>query len=429
MAGKEIVMLEKYFRRLETLDQIRASWIGPGVERYVAWLDEHHYAARVVFARVPTVMHFGRFAAARGAKTWADLPAHVDAFVTEGPTFINRRRRTALSRRRMPGELRTTVEQFLRLVVPDFRGRGRARRTRRPFAKELPSFFDYLTQERGLCKGSIYSYECYLTAFEVFLGQSETSLRDLQPSQLVRFVEGRSDAGLRKPSVASVCGCLRTLLRYAHRQRALPRDLSATLDTPLLYKLSTVPRSIPWDDVVRLVRDVDRRDAAGKRDYALLLLLVTYGMRVTEVAALTLDDIDWQHSRLHVRQRKIGNTTGYPLTDAVGEALLDYIRHARPATDDRHVFLRAIAPPQPVNGSAISSRMRRLLARAGIHVVRPGGQVFRHTCVQRLVDTDVSFKTIADYVGHRSTLAQGNYAKVSVEALRDVALGDGEAVL
>jgi hypothetical protein len=78
-AGKEIAMLEKYFRRIETLDQIRASWIGPGVERYVAWLDEHHYAARVVFARVPTVMHFGRFAAGRGANTRADLPAHGDA--------------------------------------------------------------------------------------------------------------------------------------------------------------------------------------------------------------------------------------------------------------------------------------------------------------------------------------------------------------
>jgi integrase len=91
--------------------------------------------------------------------------------------------------------------------------------------------------------------------------------------------------------------------------------------------------------------------------------------------------------------------------------------------------MRRIAPLQPIGSSAITSRMRSLLAGAGIHVPRPGGQVFRHSCVQRLVDAEMPYKTISDYVGHRSTLSQGTYAKVSIEALRDVALGDGEAIL
>ena len=142
-------MLEKYFQRLETLDRIRGSWIGPAIEKYVAWLDENRYAARVVFARVPTLVHFGNFAEQRGAKTWAELPAHVDAFVGEGIQFIKRKRKTKASRQRLRGDLRLPVEQMLRLVLPGYKGLGRSRRTDRPFREQLPGFFGHLVSERG----------------------------------------------------------------------------------------------------------------------------------------------------------------------------------------------------------------------------------------------------------------------------------------
>jgi site-specific recombinase XerD len=429
--GREevIVMLEKYFLRLATVDRIRASWIGSAIERYVVWLDERRYAPRVVFARVPTVVHFGEFAEQRGAKTWDELPSHVDAFADEGMYFIKRKRRTMASRRRLRGDLRVPVEQMLRLVVPGYKGLGRARRTLRPFRDQLPRFFDYLASERGVCQETIYNYDCHITSFEKFLAREGVSLAAITPHDLTAFVAERAAGGVHKTSLCGVCNCLRVFLRYAHRQGAIERELSAVVDRPFVYRLSTVPRSIPWNEVKRLIGAVDRRDATGKRDYTILLLLVTYGLRVKEVASLLLDDIDWKHDRIRIRDRKIGNSTGYPLTPAVGESLIEYIRSARPDTQDRHVFMRRAAPLQPVGPAAVSARMRTLLARAGISVPRPGGQVFRHSCVQRLVDAETSYKTISDYVGHRSTLSQGAYAKVSVEALRDVALGDGEAVL
>ena len=422
-------MLEKYFLRLETLDRIRGSWIGPAVEKYVEWLDENRYARHVVASRVPTLMHFGAFAEQRGAKTWDELPSYVDAFVESGPSFIGRKRRTKEWKRKLPGELRCAVEQMLRLVVSGYEGRGRARRTARPFTSELPRFFDYLASERGVCRETIYSYDCYITAFEKFLVGTGVSFAAITPRDLTAFVTARAAGGVHKGGLAAVCGCLRVFLRYAHRQGALARDLSAVVDSPLVYRLSTVPRSIPWDEVQKLIGAIDRRDVTGKRDYAILVLLVTYGLRVKEVACLLLDDVDWKHDRIRIRDRKIGNSTGYPLTPAVGAALIEYIRDARPTTQDRHVFMRRIAPLRPIGSAAITARMRTLLADAGISVPRPGGQVFRHSCVQRLVDAEMPYKTISDYVGHRSTLSQGTYAKVSVEALRDVALGDGEAVL
>jgi integrase/recombinase XerD len=174
---------------------------------------------------------------------------------------------------------------------------------------------------------------------------------------------------------------------------------------------------------------VDRRSARGKRDYALLLLLVTYGLRAREITALTVDDLDWRRERLRVPERKAGHSTAYPLSPLVGEALLDYLQHGRPTTTDRHVFFRVLAPPTAMTGGAISSRAAHYLHKAGVVVPRAGSHTLRHTCVQRLVDAEFSLKMIGDYVGHRSPASTEVYTKVAVEALRQVALGDGETIL
>jgi site-specific recombinase XerD len=173
---------------------------------------------------------------------------------------------------------------------------------------------------------------------------------------------------------------------------------------------------------------VDRRTIVGRRDYAILLLLVTYGLRGREIAALSLDDLDWKHDRLLVPERKANHTTAYPLSPIVGEAILAYLRDGRPRTTDRHVFFRHLAPPQPLTDSAVSGRASHYLHEAGIAVYRAGSHTLRHACVQRLVDAGLPFNTIGNYVGHRSVSSTQTYAKIATEALREVALGDGEAL-
>jgi site-specific recombinase XerD len=118
----------------------------------------------------------------------------------------------------------------------------------------------------------------------------------------------------------------------------------------------------------------------------------------------------------------------YPLATVVGEALVAYLQQVRPTTTDRHLFLRLLAPVKPLSSTAIAQRVGGYLDKAGIHVRRAGSHTLRHTCVQRLVDADVSLKVIGDYVGHRCLSSTAIYAKVATEALREVALGDGEAL-
>jgi site-specific recombinase XerD len=159
------------------------------------------------------------------------------------------------------------------------------------------------------------------------------------------------------------------------------------------------------------------------------LLLVTYGLRGREVAALALEDIDWKRERLSVPKRNAGHSTAFPLSSVVGNAILEYLRHGRPETADRHVFFRAVAPKRPLGHAAVSSIARKYLLKAGVDVPRPGSHTLRHSAVQRLVDADFDLKTIGDFVGHRSACSTEAYAKVAIEALREVALGSGEEVL
>jgi len=419
-------MLETYFVKPQTIDRIRGSWIGSEIERYVVWLAEQGYTGRSVLRRVPLLVAFGEFAWARGAQAVGDLPGHVDTFAAERMAGRPAVRRDG---RQLAKEFRGPVEQMLALAIPGFEGRGRPHR-REPFANALPGFFEYLVCERGLRPASIRNYQHHLVRFEGYLARiGVAGLEELSPTLLSAFVAERAGAGLSRTTLRDCCGVLRVFLRYAHREGAVGCDLSGVMEWPQAYRLSEIPRSISWAEVGRMLAGVDRRTPSGKRDYAILLLLVSYGLRGREVAALTLDDIDWKRERLAVPERKAGHSTAFPLSRSVGEALIDYLRHGRPQSTDRHVFFRAVAPVVPIGPAAISSRARHYLLKAGIEVPRPGSHTLRHTCVQRLVDADFALKTIGDFVGLRSPKSTEIYAKVAVESLREIALGDGEEVL
>jgi site-specific recombinase XerD len=419
-------MLEEYFVKPETVDRIRGSWIAAEIENYLVWLVERSYSIKSIWRRVPIAFAFGEFARVRGASAIGELPAHVEAFVADR---VARHEARTGSTRPMAKEVRGPVEQMLSVVLPGFEPSGRPQHAQ-PFADVVPGFFGYLVEERGLRPASVLGYRHHLDRFEAYLRRiGVASIQELSPAILSAFVVERAAAGLAKSTVRDGAGVLHVFLGYAHREGVLANDLSAAVGWPQVYRLSNIPRSISWGDVNRVLAGVDRRTAAGRRDYAILLLLVTYGLRGREIAALTLDDIDWKRERLAIPERKAGHSTAFPLSAVVGDAVLDYLRHGRPATTDRHLFLRATAPRQPIGAAAVSSRARHYLLKVGVDVPRPGSHTLRHSAVQRLVDANFDLKTIGDFVGHRSARSTEVYAKVAVEALREVAMGDGETVL
>ena len=280
----------------------------------------------------------------------------------------------------------------------------------------------------GLKEITIYAYRRHLNEFAEYLSQAGvTSFSELSPPLLAAFIVERAP-GMAPRTRRDLCSHLRVLLRFCHREGITNRDLSGAVGMSQVYRLDDVPRSITWDEVRRMLDAVERRTIRGRRDYAILLLLVTYGLRAHEVARLTLDDVDWKRERLQVLERKAGHATAYPLAKVVGEALIDYLKRGRPETSDRHLFFRALAPQAPITAAAVSSSVALYLLRAGVKVRRAGSHTLRHTCVQRLIDAEFPLKTIGDYVGHRSSQSTRIYTKVAIASLREVAMGDGEAL-
>ncbi|MEI9425416.1 site-specific integrase [Mesorhizobium sp. Cs1299R1N1] len=422
-------MLEKYYIRPATIDRIQGSWIASTVEQYVAWMAERRYADRSVFRRIPIVVSFGEFAKARGAREVKNLPDHVEPFV-QAWIGEHARRRSGRRRKRIGNEVRNPIRQMLRLAVTGYVGRGRLHKPDNPFERQAPGLLKYLTEEKGLRQRSIDQYRFSLRQFATYLERIGVGdLANLSPTLLSGFIAEYAPPRVSWSTVRNACGVLRVFLRYLHREGVLAKDLSSLVEFPQSYRHAGVPRSISWEQVEQVLAGIDRRSASGKRDYAMMMLLATYGLRAAEVATLTLDDIDWRNERLKIRDRKAGNTTTYPLSAAVGGAIIEYLKNGRPATTCREVFMRCCAPHAPIGSAAVVCRAAHFIRKAGISVPRAGSHVLRHSCVQRLLNANFPLKHIGDYVGHRSASSTQIYGKIAVEQLREIALGNGEDVL
>ena len=396
-------MLEQYYVRPSTVDRIRSSWIAPAIEQYVSWLAEHNYRERSILRRIPLVATFGEFAKTHGVTEVAQLADQVEPFVDAWVTEHVKRKTSVRARKKIGECVRNPIRQMLRLAIPGYVGRGRPHRPDNPFRRQAPQFLVYLSDEKGLRPASIRQYQFHLRGFADYLERiGASNLARLSPTILSGFI---AEYGPRVawPTLRNACGTLRVFLRYLHREGVSAKDLSPLVEFPQSFRHSGIPRSIPWEQVERVLAGVDRRSACGKRDYAMLLLLSTYGLRACEVASLTLDDIDWRKERLRIRDRKAGNTTTYPLSSVAGAALIDYIKNARPTTSHRQVFLRTTAPLDPVGSAAVTCRAAHFIRQAGISVARPGSHTLRHACVQRLVNAHFPLKHIGDYIGHRNS--------------------------
>lgn len=422
-------MLEKFFVRPESVDRIRSSWIGKEVEKYVCWLSDCGYSVSTISRRIPIVIRFGEFAREHGVAELKDLPLQVEPFV-EDWLYQRCKPEIAVHERKKIGQcVRNSIRQVLRLAVPGYIGLKRHCQPENPFENCAPNFFDFLQEEKGLRKATIMKYRHSLRKLAAYfkkIGLKEVA--HLSPPILSGLVAELS-TGTSWSELRNTCGVIRVFIRYLHRERVLTKDFSDALEAPQTYRLSGLPRSISWEDVGRVLETVERRSAVGKRDFAILLLLVTYGLRAREIAALTLDDIDWRNDRLRIPERKAGHSTGYPLSAIVGEAIIDYLKNGRPKSSSRNLFLCSMAPIQPIGPAAVSGCATRYLAKAGIKVARAGSHTLRHTCAQRLLDAGLSIKSIGDYLGHRSPSSTQIYTKVAIETLRQVALGDGEEAI
>jgi integrase/recombinase XerD len=191
------------------------------------------------------------------------------------------------------------------------------------------------------------------------------------------------------------------------------------------YRLAGIPDLLTDEEVTALLQAVDRSIALGKRDYAILVLAARYGMRPSDIRQLSLDHIDWRRCQIALPQAKTGRMLTLPLLPEVQDALIDYLRHGRPQTASRNVFVRHLAPYEPFTPkNNLPTIFQEALRRAGLdqRVGRKGLYLLRHTLASRLLRAGSPIKTIADVLGHVHLDSTLVYTKVDLTHLETVAL-------
>jgi site-specific recombinase XerD len=284
----------------------------------------------------------------------------------------------------------------------------------------------WLSGVRGLSSTTIPNRRAEAKRFLESLEErgDEGSLSTITVADLDHYISSRAPQ-LRRVSHQRLVICLRGFLRYLYTQGIIKRDLASAVISSRRYEFEGIPPALRADHVNAVLNSTEKDcSAKGLRDYAILLLLSTYGLRAGEITALQLDDIDWRKDQLHIRHSKTGSESFLPLLPLVGEAILKYLQRSRPVTSARSVFLRARAPFQPLcAGSSLYHMVEKRLRQTGIKLKRKHGpHAFRHARAVSLLDRGLSLKSIGDVLGHRSGEATSVYLKLATSELRAVGL-------
>ncbi|MGG7582261.1 site-specific integrase [Rhizobium sp. Nf11,1] len=284
-------------------------------------------------------------------------------------------------------------------------------------------FATYLSNERGLAASTVVSHKLLSLRFlrEVCPGGAD-GFAALTPEIVIGYVErhaldGSADSG------KAMCGVVRAFLRYLHLKGFISTALADCVPSIRRWRLAGLPTFLPPEKVQKVLDACDRTTAMGHRDYAVLMLLAKLGLRASEVATLNLDDIDWLSGTILVHGKGRRQAT-MPLRHDVGTAIVAYIRHGRPASACRRVFLRTLAPHVGfASGCAITMIAKHALERAGIDgYAHHGAHLFRHSLATDLLRSGASFAEIGQLLRHRSIDSTRIYAKLDIEKLRELSM-------
>lgn len=310
-----------------------------------------------------------------------------------------------------------------------FVGHLRQPATRPPSSMLLEDFARWMAEERGLSSRTIENRRWHLEQFLDWLHGRKRCVTDLKLRDLDAYVRHLHAKGLSRVTIKIHTNAVRALIRHAERRGWCAAGLADALHGPHIYRGHELPLGPSWEEVRRLIEDAASDDPVDMRDRAILLLFAVYGLRANEVANLRLEDVDWEHDRLTVRRSKQGRAQVYPLIPVIGQAIIRYLKEARPRGAFRELFFKTIAPLGPMTSSSlyyvVAERMRRL----GIQAPHHGPHILRHACAGHLLARGLSLKEIGDHLGHRSLNSTRIYAKVDLHGLREVAAFDlGEVV-
>ena len=405
-------MIDKIYSRRWLIQRLRGGPFGNHIDRWAAIFLEEGYRQDPLLHKMSLVAALGRWLEGKHHRLTELDDEKVDAFVHA------RQRRRRIQR----GDRMT-----LRFLLDDLRSRGDIPP---PLPKAAPTAFEqalheythYLMHERGLSQHTVDQYtHCIRTFLVERFEDRAIRLNALCQADTNRHLQHKS-ATVCPNTLHGVTAALRSYFTFLHLRGNIQTDLASGVPTVACWRLSTVPKFLRPGEVQQLLDSCDQAMTKGQRDYTILLLLARLGLRAGELVAMRLDDINWDAGEMLIRGKGQRHDR-LPIPKDVGKALATYLRHGRPRSLTRHVFVRLNAPHRGFAcPSDISTIVRQAVNRAGLHPANKGAHLLRHSLATNMLRKGASLTEIGEVLRHRCPITTELYSKVDLSALHTLAL-------
>lgn len=403
--------------RRPDVDWLAEGPIGPYVDAFKQFLSERRYAANTASSYLASITHFARWARSRRLRLHRIDEASIAEFLDEhlpvcccaGPTRHDRGDHSAAL-----GHLLAVLRAAGAIAVPTL--------SKTPVAEELRRYDEYMVHARGLApKTRTMALRIVGRLLTARFGDSAIDIAAIKPEQIRRFFAQQAELYSKPASAGAVVASLRGYFRYRASLGDLVHGLIGAVSYPANWSLSSLPKTLTSEEVEQLVASLGHAGRAMRRADAIVRCALDLGLRSGEVARLSLNDIDWRAGTITLRHTKGRREDVLPLPVTTGEAIAAYLKHERPKTSNRAVFVRNVAPrDEPVGPDLVRKTIRQAYGRAGLPYTR--SHLLRHTMANRLLAGGSSLKEVADVLRHRSLNTTMIYAKLDSRKLAEVAL-------
>lgn len=384
---------------------------------YVGYLQSHGYALHTIGHYLASVAHFSRWLSSKRIRLDQIDENLVRQFISVHLPSCDcpGRRKCALN------FTRAALKHLLKVLRADGRIRPPPLRLPGTIVDELNHLDVYLDEIRGLAASTRRNHRDCVHDFLIYqFGSRRIDMCRIKPADVLHFVVERS-TGHAPSSAGAIASSVRVYLRFRQFSGDDIEALMAAVPKVAVWSMARVPKLLTQAQLAQFLNAFDTQTASGRRDYAMARLLVDLGLRVGEVAALQLADVDWHEGTLRIRAAKCKRVDLLPLPALTGRALIDYVRFGRPQTASRALFVRHRAPfDRPVTPAVVCSAIRLAYARCGWPSTSMGTHLLRHTVASRMLGNGASLKDIADVLRHRSINTTMIYTKVDVRRLAAV---------
>ena len=305
----------------------------------------------------------------------------------------------------------------------------RTRYIKPPQFEKVLAAYDIECQRRDYSKRGLYSKMNRLFFFIDFLdAKGIKDVSQITPQLLSDYV--KVIYVNHEKNIAAILTAVRTFLKFLYLNEYTERDLSLDLPKQRNYYSPAIPSVWNPEDVKRMLQSIDRGNPAEKRDYAILLLVVRLGIRVSDIRTLKLCNLNWNTKTIEIQQNKTGSHVSYPILDDIGWALIDYLKNSRPNTDSQFVFLSLNVPHDPFADNANLNRIiTKYTRRAGIkipHGQKCGMHSLRHTLASTLLAQGTPLPVISAILGHLNSKSTYIYLQIGIDGLKKCALDPEE---